>query len=332
MTNGIYVLGNDVVCDQVVALLNSIEANYSREIPVCILPYDDRTEAVAAAIANRPQVSLFDDREIIDTWDRFSRAMWDAHPTAQATWQAKRGETYHRFGTHRRYCGFDGPFERFVYMDADTLLLASLDPIFDRLERYDFITYDFQHKDLSHVFDSHNPNLTAIFPAERLEREIFCSGFYGSKRGVFPAERREQLLQSLQAGDSAALYIWAPDQTLLNYMVMRSEIPSCNLALTLPPEQRTGCSVTSPHFQERDRRLYDKDAPLTYLHYIGIPAKVVARACAGENLDFPYRELFLHYRYLHAPEQRPAFAGKPKPWNAPPSFWAKVLKKVGLAG
>jgi hypothetical protein len=38
MVNGIYTLANDVVYDQLVALLNSIEANVSPNIPVCIIP------------------------------------------------------------------------------------------------------------------------------------------------------------------------------------------------------------------------------------------------------------------------------------------------------
>jgi len=330
MTTGIYILANDVVLDQAIALLNSIEANYGREVPVCLLPYDNRTTALAAAVSDRPQASVFGDREVMETWDAFARAVWDSHPTARQAWQ-ERGETYHRFGTHRRLCAFDGPFERFVYMDADTLLLSSLDPIFQRLDRYDFVVYDFQYKDLSHVFDVKNERLTEIFPALRLERDIFCSGFFASKRGIFDRERRMTILQALRAGDSSALYPWSVDQSVLNYMVLRSEISSCNLALELPPEQRTGCSVTSKHFEERDRRLYDKGVPLTYLHYIGVPSKVVARTCAGENLAFPYRDIFLHYRYLKAPEQRPSFSGQPRAWNAPPSFWQKVLKKVGLA-
>jgi hypothetical protein len=33
--NGIYTLANDKAFDQLVALLNSIEANYSEDAPVC---------------------------------------------------------------------------------------------------------------------------------------------------------------------------------------------------------------------------------------------------------------------------------------------------------
>jgi len=40
MNHGIYTLANDAAYDQLVALLNSIEANVSRDIPLCVIPYD----------------------------------------------------------------------------------------------------------------------------------------------------------------------------------------------------------------------------------------------------------------------------------------------------
>ena len=46
MTEGIYILANDVVFDQLVALLNSLEVNAGKNYPVSIIPYDDRLERV----------------------------------------------------------------------------------------------------------------------------------------------------------------------------------------------------------------------------------------------------------------------------------------------
>ncbi len=44
---GICSLGNDVVYDQLVGLLNSIDAILGPETPVCIYPFDDRIEKIA---------------------------------------------------------------------------------------------------------------------------------------------------------------------------------------------------------------------------------------------------------------------------------------------
>jgi hypothetical protein len=328
VTDGICTLANDRVYDQLIALLNSIEAIAGSEMPVCIYPYDHQTERIAQAIANRPNVQLYDDQSSMQRWDQFVRQVWDAHPTARQRWGNPDPQYYHRVGTHRRFCAFDGPFDRFLYMDADTLLMDSVRPIFDALGQHDWVVYDFQFTDLSHVYEESSPQLQQVFSAERLQTEIFCSGFYAAQKGLFDATQRDWLLAELRQGDAAFLYPMAPDQTILNYMVMKSGLSACNLALTLPAEQRTGCCVTSDHFTSQDQILYDRGKRLTYLHYIGLSSKIFERLCQGENLEFPYRDLFLHYRYLHEPNQAPVFVDKPKPYNALPRFHQRVFKKL----
>jgi hypothetical protein len=119
--DGIFTLANDAVYDQLVALLNSIEAMLGTEMPVCIYPYDDRTTKIAAEIAQRPHVQLYQDMDSIQEWDRFARSAWEAHPrrinvgkrsaAPQPTDLALIGDTVLS----------PGPFDRFLYMDADTL-------------------------------------------------------------------------------------------------------------------------------------------------------------------------------------------------------------------
>ena len=329
--DGICTLANDRIYDQLIALLNSIEVNGGKDLPVCVYPYDDNIERIRAEIAQRPNVQLFDNRDVIDLWDNFAKSAWEPHPTAKERWLKAGSKGYHRFGTHRRYCAFDGPFDRFIYMDGDTLLMSPLDRVFAQLDNYDCVVYDFQHKDITHVYEVTSPKLLEIFSQERLNQEIFCSGFYGSKKGLFDEERRNWLIEQLRAGEAEIVYPMAVDQPLLNYMMMRSNFSIYNLALQLPKEERTGCCVTSPHFQALDNILYDQGKRLTYLHYIGLSSSLFTRLCSGENLDFPYRDIFLHYRYLYEPSQRPIFTGSPKPYQPPtPTFWQKVTRKLGL--
>lgn len=329
--DGICTLANDRIFDQLVALLNSIEINAGKDIPVCVYPYDDNIERIRAEIAQRPNVQLFDNRDVIDLWDNFAKSAWEPHPTAKERWLKAGSRGYHRFGTHRRYCAFDGPFDRFIYMDGDTLLMSPLDRVFAQLDNYDCVVYDFQRKDITHVYEVTSPKLLEIFSQERLNQEIFCSGFYASKKGLFAENQRDWLIEQLRAGEAEIVYPMAVDQPLLNYMMMRSNFSIYNLALQLPKEERTGCCVTSPHFQALDNILYDRGKRLTYIHYIGLSSSLFTRLCSGENLDFPYRDIFLHYRYLYEPSQRPIFTGSPKPYQTPnPTFWQKVTRKLGL--
>ncbi|MBD2344416.1 Npun_R2821/Npun_R2822 family protein [Anabaena subtropica] len=328
--DGICTLANDRVYDQLIALLNSIEAIYGQEMPVCVYPYDDKTTQIAAEIARRPHVQLYDNQDSIKQWDEFVCRVWDTHPTAQAHWQTISGDKYFRVGTHRRYCAFDAPFDRFVYMDADTLLMNRLDAVFNQLDYYDWVVYDFQYKDLTHVYNINSPKLTELFTKEQLQTEVFCSGLYAAKKGLFNAQNREIILDKLRQGEAEVLYDMAPDQTVLNYMVMRLGISNYNFALSLPNLEKTGCCVTSPHFEARDNILYDKGTRLTYIHYIGLKSALFRQLCAGENVDFPYRDVFLHYRYLHEPNQRPQFTTKPKVTETYPSLGKRILKKLGL--
>ena len=332
MTDGIYTLANDVVYDQLVALLNSIEVNVGSEIPVCVIAYNEQVDKVKAEIKGRKNVELLEDKDLFARWEDFSYQVWQAHPYALDFWQKQGIKGVNRIGMNRRYCAFDSdsPFEKFIYFDADVLVLNSLDLIFNELNNHDFVVYDFQYKDPGHIYNLESAKLLSIFPQSRLSSEIFCGGCYAAKQGLFPQEQRDWLIEKLNKGDAEILYTSAPNQSVLNYMTMGSNIPVYNLSLHLPDEQKTGCSVTSPHFKMQNHLLYDKGVRLTYLHYIGVSSGAFKKLCTGENLELPYRDIFLHYRYLHEPEERPQFTGKAKPYNVPPTFTKRLLRKLGL--
>jgi len=332
MTNGIYTLANDVVFDQLVALLNSIEVHLGKDFPVSVIPYDNNLDKVKTEIYKRQNVQLFDNQNILERWQDFATRVWENNSTALKTWQEKGEIGIHRFGTHARFCGFDeeSPFDNFIYCDADIIVLNSLDFIFEKLKEQDFIVYDYQYKDPSHVYNVNSSKLFEVFSENRIKSEIFCSGFYASKKGLFSEEFRNNIIEKIKNEDGEIIYPWAPDQTILNYMTMVSDIRKYNFALNLPPEERTGNSVTSSHFKYQDDVLYDKGVRLTYLHYIGVSSKVFTKVCAGENYIFPYRDIFLHYRYLHEPEKKPKFEGRPKVFNPPPTLIEKIFKKLGF--
>ncbi|MEA5571674.1 Npun_R2821/Npun_R2822 family protein [Calothrix sp. UHCC 0171] len=332
MKNGIYTLANDVVYDQLVALLNSIEVNAGKDIPVCVIAYNDQVDKVKEEVASRKNVTLLENPEIFARWEEFSLQVWQSHPTAIKLWQEQGIKKFYRVGENRRYCAFDSDslFEKFIYLDADTLVMQPLDFIFEQLENQDFVVYDFQYKDPTHIFNLKSSKLLEIFTQQQIDSEIFCSGFYASKRGMFLAEQRDWLLSRLNEGESDVLYMSAPNQSVLNYMRMRTNTSFYNFALNLPPQEATGNSVTSEHFEVKDGIVYDKGNRLTYIHYIGLSSKLFNRVCEGENIIFPYRDIFLHYRYLHEPEKHPQFNSKPKAYDAPPSFTTRVLRKLGI--
>ncbi len=329
IAKGVYILANDVVLDQLIALIHSLEQNAGADLPICVVPYDDNTEQARAATQGYQQVQWFDDEVILAKWEAFATQIWQAHPTAFEAWAQRGVQGVNRMGMHRRFCCFDGPFERFIYLDADILAMNSLDLLFDSLDDCDFVTYDFQYKNLSHVFDVNAPKLDDVFGRDRLNTEIFCAGLYASKKGAFTDSMLADLLTHLRSGEATILYANGPDQSILNYMVMKSGIKAINLSRTLPTASRTGCCVTSPHFEEKNHLLFDRGVQLIYLHYIGVGSKFFKRVCAGENITFPYRDLFLHYRYLKGNQQPPELTGKSVDYQQPElSRWQRLTRKA----
>ena len=328
-TTGICTLANDRVFDQTIALINSISAIMGPSFPVCIFPYDDHCDRLQRAISDRPNVTIFQDNEVLAYWDNEAKRVWDACPSAKLRWAEITEDAYYRFGTHRRFGAFSGPFDRFLYMDADTVLLQDVTPLLEKLDTHDWIVHDFQHRDVSHVYNCASDQLLQVFTPHQIDHEIFCSGFYAAKRGTFSQAQLDDCLRLLQAGEHDLLYCMAPDQTVLNYWVMRSNLAVYNTTLELPSAEVTGCCVTSDHFEVQGGMLFDRGNPLTYLHYIGLSSSLFGRLCAGENIDFPYREVFLHYRYLHDSSSRPDLSGKARPYNER-SFTDRILTKLRL--
>jgi hypothetical protein len=83
--------------------------------------------------------------------------------------------------------GMEGSYEGVEYVDYarfDRNLPHDI-LIFDKLKKHDFITNDFQHTDSSHVYNIKSPALYGIFNHKKVSSEIFCTGFFASKKGLF---------------------------------------------------------------------------------------------------------------------------------------------------
>ncbi|OUL21677.1 sugar transferase [Nostoc sp. T09] len=302
MSDGIYTLANDVVYDQLVALLNSIEANAGRKIPVCVIPYNEQLDKVKAEVAARDNVTLFEDYASIARWEDFGSRIWKAHPRALNLWKEYGlGENF-RIERHRKLCCLDGPFDKFIFFDGDTLLMKPLDDVYQKLDEYDWIANDYQYKsDLNYIFNWTEDKLDNIFNKKNVSHLIFCSGWFASKKKIFDDSMLAKLLENLEAGEADAL-AWADsDQTVINYLVLRSGISYYNYAYH---GTATGCHWNS-QFDTVDNILYDQGERLTYIHYMSVASSYFTRLCSGEYVDIPYRDVFLHYRYLKCPEQRP---------------------------
>ncbi|MBE9029415.1 methionine synthase [filamentous cyanobacterium LEGE 11480] len=310
-TFGIYTLGNDGVYDQVIALLNSIERNVGQDIPVCIIPFDNRMQKLEKAIADRPQVTIFDNAASIARWDRFAEEVWAAHSQSAAVNFRSVPKWYKQCQLLRKMSAFDGEFEQFVFYDADSLAMQPLDDVIAKLQTHDFVFDDWEHQKQTDVaalkFDLIEAEL-GLSEAE-VRPQIHCSSFFGGHRDYFSPRVLRELKQRLVEDDEINwindLAFWC-DADLFSYITLRLEATVWNYTLSPVGRDRTG-NTAEARYVNRDQVLYNEEGvkPIRRLHYITHSAARFRQLCRGEVVELPQQELFLYYRFLHEPERCP---------------------------
>ena len=301
---GIYTLANDVVFDQLVALLNSIEKNVSTDVPICVIPFDNNLEKVKQEIEQRDNVSLFNDQESIKRWENFATEIWSKHPKANQTKQ------FWGKGHHHRFAAFDGEFDKFVFYDADSLAMKPLDKMFDKLNYYDFVFDDWEHRKPKET-SALNISLieeSGLFKEEQIRPKLHCSSLFGSKKGIFNEEELGKLKDKL-INDNEITWIprWWDDAFLFNYLTLRCDRPLYNFTLSEDAQDRTGNCADADPFVNVENVLYNEQGlkPIHRIHYMNYSSADFASLTQGYDTNIRYQEEFLYYRFFKNPEQKP---------------------------
>lgn len=200
-SRGVYFLANDRILDLAIAFLNSFRL-HNPAIPLCLIPFADDYAGVAA-LASRYRFSVWPDQETLERCDRL-------------------GEPFHGrvLGHYRKLAMWSGPFEEFVYIDCDTVVLRPVDFVFDLLDRHGFVTSHSNMRSIRQFVwrDS-------IYAQGRLDNlQIAYSantGFVTSRRGLISLDEVEgRLEETLALAPHMALECC--EQPLLNYLMVTS--------------------------------------------------------------------------------------------------------------
>ncbi|MDJ0732533.1 MAG: methionine synthase [Nostocaceae cyanobacterium] len=325
---GVYTLANDVVYDQLIALLNSIEVNIDPDIPICVIPYDSNIDKITAEIQGRDNVRLFENRLSMRRWENFYNQVWNAHPQASLKNQGLSKKWYKKSGLFRKMCAFDGQFEQFVFYDADSLAMSPLHKVIEKLKDYDFIFDDWEHKKASNVAALNFGVIKNEVGMEEVEVRKFlhCSSFFGSKRDLFPDEQLDKLIQQFIENREFTWInerSWWCDADLFSYMTLRCNSSLFNFTLSPNGKDRTGNCADADPFVNINNVLYNQEGlkPIHRLHYMNYPSIDFSRLCKGEDVNIRYQEEFLYYRFLQNPEQRPKEL-------KPPSLLSKMGRTI----
>lgn len=290
MNQGIYIVANNKVKENAIALLNSIRM-YDPSVTVYMIPFNEAYQETAQILAEKHNVRVFPDLNLVEEFTIKISEIFDRNFLALPN-------------KMRKLVAWFGPLDDFLYIDTDIIVFEKMSDILSYLSEYGFICCDYHHsgRGLNDIF---SPLVKdhKIFTGEEL-KDVFNSGFWASKKTAISQEQMYRLLQECsQHREYFDFSSQVTDQPILNYLVLKS-IPK-RLNLVKLPEGVPGSWAGSAHFEEKDHILYDKGKRLMYLHWAGSPMRQGG----------PYRELWRYYRYLgdsNPPADPPAPKAEPQ--------------------
>lgn len=212
MRRGIYTVVNDRFSEWLLALFGSLAA-LNPDVPVRVIPFggpDERIRRICAAFGH----VVWEPAELLRTCELIASAVCRGP-----------GVPGHGRGMFRRFAAFGGPFDEFLYLDADTLVIEPLAPLFDVCAG----------SGSQLVFTDRAGNF-AYSPGPRRE-ELRATGAPEWNAGIFYARAGAITLGALLAAcrgglaaDRALIRPDAADQSFLNWFIATRGLRSAQLA------------------------------------------------------------------------------------------------------
>ena len=272
---GVYFSANDAVYDWSVAFLNSFRA-FNPDLRLILIPFDGRCERL---LRLQPNYSFE-----IHQDSAFSRL--------EAIGQAfELGYTPTGPNWFRRYAAFWGPLERFLYLDARTLVLADLSQLIVALDVYGF---DFLHYDCA-IDQVYTPG---PFRREQLRNRRghgFLSGLWASRRHLFTIDEFEHMADdALKIREQ--LNRRNTDQAFINYCCDTKSVRYGHFAEVLG-------GITQVAWARELTSIYKQDGKFHLWDYGGQDhqKQIVLMHWAGLRLNalMPHRRLFRRFQMLN---------------------------------
>jgi hypothetical protein len=270
---GVYFLANDHVLDRAIAFLNSFR-RFNPTLPLCLIPFGE------------------DIGRLRGMRDRYGFEVWSGDPALlRACDEISRSFHGQVLGHYRKLVAWEGDYDRFVYIDTDTVVLGSVEFVFELLDRAGFVTgYSDLPGSRGLVWRE------SIVDAGRLSPEQYG---YAAGTGLV-ASRKECLRFTGVTPRLAAAAELAPhmelstvEMPLLNYLIVTSGWPRTSLRRAGQPGERWAGEEMG---EIRDGRLVSPWLPpVLFVHWSGFWWELAR----GEISELPHRELWDYYRDLH---------------------------------
>lgn len=251
---GVYFLANDKILDLSIAFLNSFR-RYNPDVSLCLIPFDCNYKNLKK-LSDKYNFYIFEDKEILNACDQISIRFFDK------IW-----------GHFRKLAMWEGPFDEFVYIDSDTVVLSNVEFSFKYLSDYDFIT---SHSNIPSI--RHWVWKESIYTVSSLSRDQIDyaanTGYIISHKKALPLTlSQKKVTEALEIKDHMELF--CGEQPFLNYLFVTSGKYTSLLTLSINnPDQNI------PHEQWGGRKdgvvtkgnIHFPNAinPILLIHWAGI--------------------------------------------------------------
>lgn len=287
-STGVYFLANDPVYDLTLAFLNSFRAHMPR-MPACMIPFDDQIGRLRK-LTETYNFVILDNSSLLSRCDAISVRFHDRTK-----------------GHYRKLAAWEGPFDQFIYIDVDTVLLSDAAIVLKFLSKYSFIASQSRLPGLRRWVWKDSMLSAGALSADQLSYSA-NTGFLCSHMGALNLAKAED------AADSAITF--APhmellcfEQPFLNYLMVTSGLPYTSLlelrastgAENLPQEIWAG--EAGGIFHHGNFRMLDVD-PILLVHWNGQWLRKPAREVVPDDLSspllMPYDNLWSYYFQLRS--------------------------------
>lgn len=291
---GVYFLSNDKMIELTLACLNSFR-KYNPDIPACVIPFNNELEKIER-LKSVYHFDIFKNEDLLHQCDEISIKFHGAIK-----------------GAYRKLAMWEGPFDEFIYVDIDTIVLKNLDFVFPLLSDFDCLT---SHSDLPGIRKFVWKD--SIYDVECLTREQID---FAASTGFIVSHKKfmtfDWILSRVDAGLSIRhhMELFCQEQSFLNFLIVTKGKPFSSL-LTLRNsyenimlERWGGRRIAGV----KDGKInFDDGNPVFLVHWAGVwhPSRWdrlfhkvitslgVSKRSPQMNSMMPNKKLWKYYRHL----------------------------------
>jgi hypothetical protein len=195
-----------------IAFLNSFRT-YNPAIPLCLVPFDEETKQVQA-LQGDYGFDLWQDANALRRCDEISLRF---HPEGS--------------GQYRKLAVWDGPYDEFLYIDCDTVVLGDVNYVFRFLDRAAFVTSVSNLPAIRKWVWKDSIYATRTLTHDQIDFAA-NTGFIASTRGKLSLDRIEEKVPAATIL-APHMELLCAEQPLLNYLMVTSGQPYTSLLFQL---------------------------------------------------------------------------------------------------